>query len=639
MSFFRRSYENPLVTPQSDIAWQAEGAFNGCVWREPGKVHMVYRAQSLPLLHDDGPWLSISSIGYTHSPDGIHFQKHTNLIVPEEKWERFGCEDPRITKIEDTYYIFYTALSEFPFRAEGIKLAVAMTKDLKKIDERHLVTPFNAKAMALFPEKIGGKYYALLTPDTDLPPAKIALASFNTIEDLWNQSRWKRWHESLDSHVLKLSRDDNDQVEFGAPPIKTKEGWLVLYSYIRNYRSGTPIFTVEAILLDLKNPARIIGRTDAPLLVPEEEYELYGKVPDVVFPTGVSIERDTLSLYYGAADTTTCVATASLSKLLDELLTKPEKRIKFERSKNNPLLEPITEHTWEAKAVFNPAVIGENNQTHLLYRATAPDDTSTFGYACFTDIDTLVSRSPEPVYTPRASFEMKSQPGNSGCEDARVTLLNGTAYLLYTAVDPAKPPRVALSTLSEADFFAQRFDQFSNPILLSPPGIDDKDACLFPEKINGKYYILHRIQPSIDINSYDSLAYFNGETQFLTHRPFIFPRRGMWDSKKIGINTVPLKTKYGWLVIYHGVSDTGVYSLGALLLDLKHPDRLIGRSRYPLMTPTEDYECEGVVPNVVFPCGACVIKDKLVIYYGGADHVIGAASIRLVVLLASLRGA
>ncbi len=111
----------------------------------------------------------------------------------------------------------------------------------------------------------------------------------------------------------------------------------------------------------------------------------------------------------------------------------------------------------------------------------------------------------------------------------------------------------------------------------------------------------------------------------------------MWDSKKIGINTVPLKTPDGWLVIYHGVSDTGVYSLGAFLLDLKHPEKLLGRSRYPIFTPDEPYERVGVVPNVVFPCGACVIGQKLVIYYGGADRVVGVASLRLSSLITSLK--
>ena len=97
------------------------------------------------------------------------------MIAPEEDWERFGCEDPRVTKIDDKYYIFYTALSVYPFAAEGIKVAVAVTKDFKKIEERHLVTPFNAKAMVLFPEKINGKYVALLTAHTDTPPVKICL--------------------------------------------------------------------------------------------------------------------------------------------------------------------------------------------------------------------------------------------------------------------------------------------------------------------------------------------------------------------------------------------------------------------------------------------------------------------------------
>ncbi len=635
MPFFKRSFENPILVPQNDLPWEAEGAFNGSAIREKGKTRLLYRAQSLPLLHDDGPWLSLSSIGHAESTDGIHFKNHRPILEPTLPWERFGCEDPRITKCDGKYYIFYTALSEFPFRAEGISVGLAITKNFK-VFEKHHITPFNAKAMALFPERINGKLWAILSVNTDRPPATLALASFDTEADLWDTNRWQAWYQNLDQHGLKLQRTANDHVEIGAPPIKTKAGWLLLYSYIQKYHSNAPLFTVEAVLLALENPHKILARTKLPLLVPEEEYEHYGKVKDIVFPSGAVVRGDALYLYYGAADTTTCVAVGSLKEILSEMKARTQDRPQLLRYAKNPVLEPIAEHSWEDKAVFNPAAIDVDGKTLLLYRAMSQDDTSVFGYAESKNGFRISRRLKEPVYVPRAPFEQKNAPGNSGCEDPRLTRFDDTYYMLYTAVDATSPPRVALSMIAADDFLAERFDRFSYPVLISPPGIDDKDACLFPEKIGGKYVILHRIQPSIDINFLDDLA-FDGTARYLMHRPFIFPRRGMWDSRKIGINTAPLRTTAGWLILYHGVSEyDGHYRVGAILLDLEHPERIIGRSRHPLFSPETDYERIGVVPNVVFPCGAVIRGKQLITYYGGADRVIGVASISLPKLLKSL---
>jgi predicted GH43/DUF377 family glycosyl hydrolase len=635
MPLLERSFENPVLVPESDLPWEAEGAFNGCAVREKGKTHLLYRAQSLPMLHDDGPWLSMSSIGHVESEDGVHFKNHRPFIVPQEKWERYGCEDPRVTRIGDTYYTFYTALGGFPFGPENIKVGVAISKNFKKVSERHLVTPFNAKAMALFPGKIDGKFWAILTANTDLPPGKIALASFDKEEDLWNATKWKKWYEKLDSHALPLQRHENDHIELGAPPVRTKEGWLVFYSYIQNYLSEHPIFTVEAVLLDASDPRKILGKSHAPLLVPEEEYEEYGKVRDIVFPSGAVTKGNTVSLYYGAADTTTCVAKGDVRKILGDIMDDPGDYPSFERFRGNPILEPDPSHPWESKGVFNPAAVYGRGKTRLLYRAQGQDDTSVFGYAESRDGLRISKRFPEPVYVPRAPFEYKMNPGNSGVEDARITKIGGAYHMLYTAVDAANPPRVALASIDTDDFLSCRFDRFSAPVLISPPGIDDKDACLFPEKIRGKYVLLHRIQPSIDINFFDDLD-FDG-TRFLTHRPFVFPRRGMWDSKKIGISSTPIKTGKGWLILYHGVSEyDSHYRVGALLLDLEHPERVIGRSRYPIFQPEKAYEREGIVPNVVFPCGSIVRGGKLFIYYGGADKVIGSAVMPLPKLLKQL---
>lgn len=635
MPFLKRSFENPILVPESDLPWEAEGAFNGTALREKNKTHLFYRAQSLPLLHEDGPWLSLSSIGHAESTDGIHFKKHRIAFEPELSWERFGCEDPRITKFENQYYVFYTALSEFPFRAEGITVGLGITRDFKRF-EKHAITPFNAKAMTMFPERINGQIWTLLSVNTDRPPATIALATFDKPEDMWDQKQWHDWYQKLDQHSFNLQREQDDHIEIGAPPLKTKKGWLLLYSYIQQYHSENPLFTIEALLLDLKNPRKILGRTSMPLLTPEEEYERYGKVKNIVFPTGITLRGDTLSVYYGAADTTTCVATGSLKTLLKEILTDPKTRPTLKRYAHNPVLEPKENNAWEKKAVFNPAAIDEGGTVRILYRAMGDDDTSTLGYAESRNAFRITKRLPYPIYTPRAEFEQKHAPGNSGCEDPRLTRFDDTYYMLYTAVDAATPPRVALTTIPVDDFLHQRFDRFREPILISPPGIDDKDACLFPEKINGQYVILHRIQPSIDINFVSSLD-FDGASTWLVHNPFIFPRPGFWDSKKIGINTAPIKTKAGWLILYHGVSlYDNQYRVGALLLDLDHPEKVIGRSLHPLFEPEKIYEKVGVVPHVVFPCGAIVRNNTLITYYGGADKVIGVASIPLTKLLKSL---
>ena len=192
MKLIKRCFENPILVPENDTPWESEGAFNGSAAKYKDKIHMVYRAQSKPLYHKTGDWISLCSIGHAVSDDGVHFKKHKLLMSPLEQWERYGLEDPRVTKLGNTYYIFYTALSTFPFGAEGIKAAVALTDDFKTIKERHLVTPFNAKAAALFPRKINGKYAVVLTANTDLPPGKIGIAYFDKEEDIWNHELWAK---------------------------------------------------------------------------------------------------------------------------------------------------------------------------------------------------------------------------------------------------------------------------------------------------------------------------------------------------------------------------------------------------------------------------------------------------------------
>jgi len=317
-----RSDKNPILIPNENHSWEAKAVFNGCPVKKGKEVFLLYRAMSLPHYQTITRMeLSVSNIGVAESKDGVTFYNRQQFITPEYSWERFGCEDPRVTKLDKQYYIFYTALSVYPPTAEGVKVGLAISKDLKTVREKHLVTPFNAKAMSLFPERINGKIWAVLTVHTDKPPAKICLASFNNENELWSEKYWNKWYPNFKKSTLPLQRKSQDHVEAGAPPIKTKDGWLLIYSYIRNYfLPQQRLFGIEAVLLDFKNPLKIIARTNLPILVPEEYYERVGNVPNVVFPSGAMAKDDLIYLYYGAADTTVSLAYISIPNLLEKIL-------------------------------------------------------------------------------------------------------------------------------------------------------------------------------------------------------------------------------------------------------------------------------------------------------------------------------
>ncbi len=385
------------------------------------------------------------------------------------------------------------------------------------------------------------------------------------------------------------------------------------------------------MLLDLKNPFQIIARTDFPLFTPEEYYEKYGLVNNIVFPSGAIVKNNIIHLYYGAADTTCCLAYIELPTLLEQMLGKEKISIKLVRFKKNPLIAPIKENLWETKATFNPAAIYLNKTVHLVYRAMSEDNTSVFGYATSKDGFNIDYRSKGPIYTPTETFEDKLQPGgNSGTEDPRLVHIDNKLYMFYTAFDGKNPPRVALTWISVQNFL-QRNWIWSRPVLISPPGLDNKDAAMFPEKINGKYIIIHRSGDDIDLSFHSNLD-FDG-TSWLEEYRWIGPRKGWWDSVKVGVAAPPVKTNKGWLLLYHGVSEDSIYRVGAILTDLYDPVKIISRTDYPIFEPETLYEKEGLVKNVVFPCGAVLINKKLFVYYGGADKVIGVATIDINKLL------
>ncbi|MGE5556582.1 MAG: glycosidase [Methanocella sp.] len=298
----------------------------------------------------------------------------------------------------------------------------------------------------------------------------------------------------------------------------------------------------------------------------------------------------------------------------------------MQRYVGNPILRPIEAHPWESREVFNPAAVYLDNKVHLLYRAIGNDDISRIGYATSKDGVHIDERLPEPVFEPKAACE------KDGVEDPRITEIDDRLVMTYTALREYSHLmvfQIALTTIKKADFLAKRWNW--TPRKLPFPGIRNKDAVIFPQKFDGRYAMIHRIEPDICI------AYSEDLEHWCDLKSMMLPRARGWDNWKLGAGGTPIKIDNYWLLVYHGVSTERLYSLGIILLDEDHPERVLYRSRKAILAPKRDYERFGKVPNVVFSCGNVVIGDDLFVYYGAADSVVGVAKINLEDLLASLR--
>jgi beta-1,2-mannobiose phosphorylase / 1,2-beta-oligomannan phosphorylase len=203
-----------------------------------------------------------------------------------------------------------------------------------------------------------------------------------------------------------------------------------------------------------------------------------------------------------------------------------------------------------------------------------------------------------------------------GIEDCRVTELAGTYCLTYTAVS-ADGVGVGLRT-------TRNWKEFQHVGMMLPP--HNKDCAIFEEQVDGKYYALHR-PSSVGLGgNYIWIAYSPDGVHWGDHKCIVKTRKGYWDSARVGAGAAPVKTASGWLEIYHGANEQHQYCLGAFLLDLKDPSKVLARTELPIMIPAAPYEVTGFFGNVVFTNGHTVEGDKLTVYYGASDeHVCGAA--------------
>ncbi len=215
-----------------------------------------------------------------------------------------------------------------------------------------------------------------------------------------------------------------------------------------------------------------------------------------------------------------------------------------------------------------------------------------------------------------------------GVEDCRVTQIGDTYYLTYTAVSEYGPA-VGMQYTKDWKTFTK------NGVILPPP---NKDCAIFEEEIGGHYFCLHR--PVVKVDSWDELNIWIAKSPDLKHwgenKCIAQVRPGMWDSQRIGAGAAPIRTSKGWLEIYHGCDESSRYCLGALLLDLNDPTKVIARSQKPIMEPLAKYEHEGFFGNVVFTNGHLVDGDKITLYYGASDTVICGAYLSIGEILSTL---
>jgi predicted GH43/DUF377 family glycosyl hydrolase len=292
---------------------------------------------------------------------------------------------------------------------------------------------------------------------------------------------------------------------------------------------------------------------------------------------------------------------------------------KLSRHPSNPILLPDLSSEWECYNVFNPSVIYHNSLFHMHYRAQGLDWISRIGYAISED-GIHWNRLRRPLLEPIDGKDSRS------VEDPRVTFIDGVFYMTYTAWgrefhgegEPHYSGGGILPMIARSDNLITW--ERIGPIVW---GEDNKDHVLFPRRINGRFVALHRRRPQVWIAySDDLLTWPEGEMQ-----PIYGPREGNgWDSKTVGSNGVPIETPHGWLLLNHGFGIDHIYHFGVVLLDLYDPTQIINRPKEPVFWPEEIWEVRGDIPNVVFSNANLVVDERVYVYYGGADHVIGLAT-------------
>ncbi|MGO4294896.1 hypothetical protein [Chitinophaga sp. RAB17] len=328
-----RIKKDGVLLKQTTLEFENEGVLNPATIRDGDQVLFYYRAVQQG---------NHSSIGFCKlsNPLTVSERMDKPIIFPEHDYEAKGLEDPRVVKIDDLYYLTYTAFDGanacgalatstdgINFKKEGLIVAQMDFPEFKKLastnttlsDKYTLYNDFNPKLwdkdVLFFPRRINGKLYFLhrIKPD-------VQLVAINELSEL-TPAFWEDYFLHFKDHILLTSKYAHEvsYVGAGAPPIETEYGWLLIYHGVHETKHGY-VYVGCAALLDLDNPMKEIARLPHPILVPERAWEIRGDVDNVCFPTGTAVFDDTLYIYYGAGDEVIAAGSVSLTELLNELL-------------------------------------------------------------------------------------------------------------------------------------------------------------------------------------------------------------------------------------------------------------------------------------------------------------------------------
>jgi predicted GH43/DUF377 family glycosyl hydrolase len=321
----------------------------------------------------------------------------------------------------------------------------------------------------------------------------------------------------------------------------------------------------------------------------------------------------------------------------------------FKKSVDNPIVKPLHHSPWESEAVFNPGALVLDGRVHLFYRALGRDGVSRVGYISSKDGIHFDERLPYPVYSAESKVEaMRHHPftsparlvydtglydsggGWGGCEDPRAVNIDGRIYLTFNMFNGWNSMRVAFTSIAESDFREKKWN-WSKFMYLSRLGDRQKNWVLFPEKIHGKFALFHNLDmgdPSrVHIAFLDKLDISKTPSQKEAPDPHLLPDHEVaWHNRTRSASAPPIKTPEGWLLFYHAMDkdDPNRYKVGALLLDLKDPTKVLCRSLYPLLQPDEWYENDWK-PGIVYASGAVVKDGTLFLYYGSGDKHVAVA--------------
>jgi predicted GH43/DUF377 family glycosyl hydrolase len=322
-----------ILLRATDLYFENGGVFNPAVYQDGETIHLFYRG-----IQNGG----VSMIGYCRldGPKSIAYRSSQPVIVPEFFYEAFGVEDPRIVKIDDVWYLTYTA-----FDGAYALGSLAISHDLKSFIKKGIIVPrlsydqfltlarrenvpesyFSysdstlwVKNVVFFPRPINGKLYFLHR----IRPG-ILIAAIDDLSQL-NESFWRHYLEDFSRHILMnpLYPHESIYIGGGCPPIETKKGWLLIY-HGTGYERGHLVYSACAALLDLEDPNKVIARLPYALYGPRELWERWGTVNNVVFPSGTALFGNRLYIYYGCADTCIGIASIDLEELLQELRDHP----------------------------------------------------------------------------------------------------------------------------------------------------------------------------------------------------------------------------------------------------------------------------------------------------------------------------